>query len=309
MAQVGVIPQVGVQPALVESAQGNGIGADLPVEGAEAHQVDGSLKHQHPGDGRVTGDGKGDAFVAAQHIPLEADAVLVVGAPLAGEPGLAGVVPSDEHAVVVLLILVEQTGVEEGPNHLGCDASLMQVGEHPAVVPVGWGQGELRLFLLGGRSGTAGAGGVPCPPVEVQQVLYCRPEFFSFEHLEKGNRVSARAVGIPLPGAAVFDHQAVHLPGGVVVTDPFQVIPQVLQQIRQVRILGGLHLLIREFPEVLPVCFLSRDHHPLRLKRKTARESVPQLGAFSQAVQQFCFRCFDGRQNPLRACFFLEADR
>ena len=286
MVQVGVVLQVAVQGSGVQAAQGHGVGHRLPVEGAEAHQVYGGLKDQHPGDGGVAGDGEGHAFVAAQHVPLEAGAVLVVGAAFAGKFGLTIAIPAHEHGVVVLLVLVQQAGVEERPDDLGGDAPLAQVAEHTAVVPIGRGQGELRsLFLLGGSPGPPVLIGGPGLSIELQQVVHRLPEALPLKFLEEGDGVAARSVGIPLPGAAVFDHKAVHLPGRVVPPDPLHLIAQVLQQVRQVGIFGGLHLLVCEFPEVLLVCSLSRNAHLLWPKRKTGRESAPQLGAFSRAVQ------------------------
>lgn len=59
--------------------------------------------------------------------------------------------------------------------------------------------------------------------------------------------VSALAVGVPFPGLAVFDADAIHLFGGVVTAaHPPDSVAQVLQQIRQVGGLGDLRLRIRE---------------------------------------------------------------
>ena len=146
MAQVGIVPQVGVQPSLIEPTQGHSVGSHLPMEGAEAHQVDGGFEYQHPGDGRIAGDGKGDAFVAAQHIPFEADAVLVVGTSFAGEPGLAGVVSPHEHAVVVFLVLIDQTGIEEGPDHLGGQCHACAGRRTPGGCPHWPEAGRTRAF-------------------------------------------------------------------------------------------------------------------------------------------------------------------
>ena len=45
LLQVGIFPQVVVQRPPVQPAQGNGVAPHLPVQGAEAHQVDGSLEN------------------------------------------------------------------------------------------------------------------------------------------------------------------------------------------------------------------------------------------------------------------------
>ena len=42
--QVRILSQIGVQWALVQAAQSHGIACDRPVQGAEAHQVDGGFE-------------------------------------------------------------------------------------------------------------------------------------------------------------------------------------------------------------------------------------------------------------------------
>ena len=77
-------------------------------------------------------------------------------------------------------------------------------------------------------------------------LLHRLPEALSLKRLEEGDGVPARAVGVAFPGAAILDADAVHLPGGVVPPNPLKVIPQVLHQIREIRIFGGLHVPICE---------------------------------------------------------------
>ena len=236
--QVRILPQVGVQRALVQAAQGHSIAGDRPVQGAEAHQVDGGLEHRHPIQGRVAGQPEGHALVAAHRIPLEAGAVQVIGAALAGEHRLTANLPAHEDAVVVQAVLVEQAGVDEAPDHLGGDASLLKIGKHPPLIRVGDGQGEGGLLLLLGRLGVRG-GGVPCPlAVELQQVVDGLSKILAAELLEECDGISALAVGVALPGSPVLDADAVHLPGGVVpAAYPPDAVAQVFQQVRQIRVL------------------------------------------------------------------------
>jgi len=125
-------------------------------------------------------------------------------------------VPAHEHAVVMQAVLIQQAGLDEAPDHLGGDASLLKIGKHPPLVLVGDGQGKGRLFLLRGWSRARG-GGVPgAVSVELQQVGHGIPESLPAELLQEGDGVPACAVGVALPGSAVFDDQAVHLSGGVV---------------------------------------------------------------------------------------------
>ena len=115
-------------------------------------------------------------------------------------------------------------------------------------------------------------GGIPgAVSVEFQQVVHRLPEILAAEFLQKCDGVPARAVGVPLPGPAVLDAEAVHLPGGVVpAAQAADGVAQVFQQVRQVCPLGGLHFLVREFPEILRVWGSSRSSHLLWRKRKEA---------------------------------------
>ena len=196
-------------------------------------------------------------------IPLEAGAVQVIGAALAGEYRLAAAIPAHEHAVVVQAVLIQQTGLDEAPDHLGGDASLLKIGKHPPLVMMGDGQGKGGLLLRLGGFGTWG-GGVPgALAIELQQVVDGLPEILAAELLQESDGVPTLAVGVALPGAAVLDADAVHLPGGVVTAAyPPDAVAQVFQQVRQIRVLSGLHLLVREFPEILLACFLFRDSSP-----------------------------------------------
>ena len=146
---------------------------------------------------------------------------------------------------MVQAVLVKQAGVDEGPDHLGGDASLLEIGEHPPLIRVGDGQGEGGLFLLPDGLGARGRGVPGALAVELQQVVHRLPEVLAAELLEERDGVPAPAAGVALPAAAVLDHQAVHLFGGVVpATHPPDAVPQVFQQVRQVCPLGDLHLLV-----------------------------------------------------------------
>ena len=126
----------------------------------QAHEVDGSLKDGHFLDLRVTGQAKADLLVAAGDVAFEAGAVQVIGAAFVGEFGLTIAIPANKDAVVILLVLVEQSGVDEGPDHLNGDAPLTEVGEHPPLIPIDGRQGEGGL-LLGRRGPGAGDWHVP----------------------------------------------------------------------------------------------------------------------------------------------------
>ena len=215
------------------------------MHGTEAHKVNGGLEHRHPIQGRVTGQRECHAFVAAGDISLETGAVEVVGTPLAGKSGLATDLSANEHAVVVQGVLVQQPGLDKVPNHLGGDASLLQIGEHPPLILIGDGQDEGVLFLFRRfRPGRKMLGRVPRPvAVELQQVVHCLREALATELLEEGDGVPTLAGGVAPPASAILDADAVHLLGGVVAAQPPHLVAQVGQQVRQVRLLGDGHLL------------------------------------------------------------------
>ena len=137
--QVWILPQVGVQRALVQAAQSHGVAPHLPVQGAEAHEVDGCLEYRHPIQSRVAGEAEGHAFIAAHCVPLEAGAVQVIGAALAGEHRPAAGLPAHEHAVVVQAVLIQKASFDEAPDDLGGDASLLKIGKHPPLIRMGDG--------------------------------------------------------------------------------------------------------------------------------------------------------------------------
>ena len=172
---------------------------------------------------------------------------------------------------MVQAVLIEQAGVDKATDDLGGDASLLKIGKHSPLICMGDGQGEDRFFLLLDRLGV-GDGGVPgAASIELQQVVHRLPEILAAELLQKRDGVPARAVGVALPGPAVLDAEAVHLPGGVIpATQAADGVAQVFQQVRQVCPLGSLHLLVREFPEILWVWGSSRSSHLLWRKRKEA---------------------------------------
>ena len=70
-----MLPQVGIQCAAMQAAKGDDIAADLPVQGAEAHQVDGGLEDRHPIQSRVTGQAEGYILVASGYVPFETSTV------------------------------------------------------------------------------------------------------------------------------------------------------------------------------------------------------------------------------------------
>lgn len=55
---------------------------------------------------------------------------------------LAAAVPAHGHTVVMQTVLIQQSGVYEATDDLGGEASLLKIGKHPLLVPVGNGQGE-----------------------------------------------------------------------------------------------------------------------------------------------------------------------
>lgn len=81
---------------------------------------------------------------------------------------LSRAVLSDEHAVVMLGVLIHQAAVQKLADHLWGDAALAQVGKHPAIIRIARGQGKglLHLVPLDGRRRFGG--GVSGPAVKGQ---------------------------------------------------------------------------------------------------------------------------------------------
>ena len=77
------------------------------MQGAEAHQVDGSLENCYMIQARVAGQAEGDVLIATSNISFEPRAIPVIGAAFAGEHRLAPSIPAHKHAVVVVGILIQ----------------------------------------------------------------------------------------------------------------------------------------------------------------------------------------------------------
>ena len=132
-----MLPQVGIQYAAMQAAKGDDIAADLPVQGAEAHQVDGGLEDRHPIQSRVTGQAEGHILVASGDVPFETSTVQVESPSFAGEFGFSAAVSADENAVVMLCVLVEQARLDKVLDHLGGNTTLAKVGKYPALILIG----------------------------------------------------------------------------------------------------------------------------------------------------------------------------
>ena len=117
--QVGVLLQIGIQSAVVESAQGNSVASQGAVQGTTAHQVDRSLEGIDPLLGRVAGEAEGNIFIAAGDISFETGAIQIAGPTLVGEYGITRAVPSHEYAVVVVAVLIQQSALQKTANDLG----------------------------------------------------------------------------------------------------------------------------------------------------------------------------------------------
>ena len=239
--------QICFQGAVIQAAEGHG--AALSMEREPAHEVDGSLECRHPIQRGVTGYAEGNPLVAAGHVAPERYAV--AGAPLGGEHGLPGPVTPYEHAVVVFGVLVEQAHVDKIVDDAGGDTASPQIGAHSFVVAVGRGKDESRPPPLGRRPASLpgnGSRGIHGIAVERQQIADGLGERHSVEMLYECDGVAAGVFRVAEPDAPVFDPQAVHLPGGVVAADAPDLVAQGGQQVRQVRVVGGVDLRGREVP-------------------------------------------------------------
>ena len=272
---MGVVFQVGLQGASVHPAQGHSVAGDLPVQGEVAHQINGRLEHQHPVQIRSAGKPEGDALIAPWHVPLETAAIQVVCAAPAGEHWSPPGISAHEYTVVVLGVLIQKAGVQKRPDHLRRDAPLFQIGEYPAMVCSRRGKDKGGAFLLCGERRGRVSGGVPGPAAVGQQVLYRLREALTAEPLEECDGVSAGVLGVAEPGAAVFDAETVHLLCGVIPADLLNMVPQGLQQIRQICLPGGLHLCVCESVD----CACFRFSHLLPENEKQPGEMPRRQGA------------------------------
>ena len=204
-------------------------------------------------------EGQSCVFVAAGSVSLEAGTVQIIGAAQSRVLCLSGFIPADEDAVMMYRILIQQPSIQKLPDHLGCDTSLTEIGEDPAVIRVAGRQGKLlflddRLWLRNGR--------VSGFPMEGQKVLHRFRKGFSAKLLEEGNGIPAGILGIPEPGTPVFNPQAVHFRGSIEASHALDLIAEVGEQLRQVRFSGDLHFCVCEAISDLAchnVCLLSGE--------------------------------------------------
>ena len=189
-------------------------------------------------------DGKADILIAACHISAKTFAVSVVGPTQACVFCLPRAVLSDEHAVVMLGVLVQQTAVHKLPDHLRGDAAFAQVGKDSAVIRVSRRQGEglWRGVLLDGRHYLSR--GVSGPPVKGEQVFNSFRECLAAELLHESDGVAACVLRVAEPCATVLDPQAVHFCCGVVPANAFDLIAQMGQQLQQIRFPDNLHFCV-----------------------------------------------------------------
>ena len=101
-----------------------------------------------------------------------------------------------------------------------------------------------------------------------QQAFHCLLETFIAEPLEECNGIPSGLVRVAKPCAAIPDAEAVHLLGGMIPADPSDLISQVLQQVRQIRLSGDLHFRARK----TMICSCLRILH--LPKAKTARREL-----------------------------------
>ena len=113
-------------------------------------------------------EGEACVFVAAGSVSLEAGTVQIIGAAQSRVLCLSGFIPADEDAVMMYRILIQQTGIQKLPDHLGSDTPLAEIGEAPAVIRIARGQGKGLLHLVPLDKRRRFGGGVSGPAVKGQ---------------------------------------------------------------------------------------------------------------------------------------------
>ena len=90
-------------------------------------------------------EGESRVFVTAGCVSLKSGTVQIIGAAQFRILCLPCAVLSNEHAVVMYRILIQQTGIQKLPDHLGSDIPLTEIGEDPSVIRIAGRQGKLLL--------------------------------------------------------------------------------------------------------------------------------------------------------------------
>ena len=91
-------------------------------------------------------EGESRVFVAAGCVSLEAGTVQIIGTAQSRILCLPCDVLSDEDAVMMYRILIQQPSIQKLSDHLGSDAPLTEIGEDPSVIRIAGRQGK-RLLL------------------------------------------------------------------------------------------------------------------------------------------------------------------
>ena len=230
---------------------------------------------------------KADILIAACHISAKTFAVSVVGPTQACVFCLPRAVLSDEHAVVMLGVLVQQTAVHKLPDHLRGDAAFAQVGKDSAVIRIpGWqGKGLLHLVPLDGRH--CFGGGISGPAIEGEQILDSFRKCLVAELLHESDGVAARVLRVAEPCATVLDPQAVHFCCGVVPANAFDLIARwVSSSSRSVSLTICISVSVKRLLISLATAISS-----FLLKRKKPVMAPELFGCHDRLSSKSCF-CF-----------------
>lgn len=103
---LGIVPKIGPQGAIIQTAQGDCIAA-ASVEGVITHKVDRCFKDSDLVGNRIARDSEADVFVTAGYISAKPFPVAVIGAAQACLSGLSGVISANKNAVVMDCILIQ----------------------------------------------------------------------------------------------------------------------------------------------------------------------------------------------------------
>ncbi len=225
----GVVSQISVQGSFIQAAQGDGVAGNLPVQGEVAHQVDGRLEHKHPIQVRSAGEAESNALITAGHVPLKAGSIQIICSSLIGESGYSAGVSAYKDTVVVQGILIQQASTQKGADHLRRNPSFLKIGKYPSVIRACGGKRERKAFSLWSGLWRWSGWCIPGPSMVGQQALHRLLETLAAEPLEECNGIPSGLVRVAKPCAAIPDAEAVHLLGGMIVSDPMDMIAEGLQ--------------------------------------------------------------------------------
>ena len=164
-----------------------------------------------------------------------------------GKHGLSCSIPSNEDAVVILLVLVEQACVHDVLDYLIGDAAFAQIGKHPPIILIGFREGEgygLFFFFLWQPDFRLLCRGVTGVSVVVEQEIHSFPEGHICIILQKGDGVAPFLLVVVKVPSTVLDDDMLGVFEEVPAAPGLYFMPEGLSECREVGKPGDLHFFV-----------------------------------------------------------------